>query len=54
MEKPLFDFAVKPIGFDLNMIPGLQGFIESQVHATLMPMMYHPNVSLGSNLNMID
>ncbi|KAG0147448.1 hypothetical protein CROQUDRAFT_42936 [Cronartium quercuum f. sp. fusiforme G11] len=44
MEKPEFDFVLKPVGFDLNMIPGLSGFIESQVHATLGPMMYDPNV----------
>ncbi|WAQ89720.1 hypothetical protein PtA15_11A411 [Puccinia triticina] len=44
LEKPEFDFILKPIGFDLNMIPGLSGFIESQVHATLGPMMYDPNV----------
>ncbi|KAI8455528.1 C2 domain-containing protein [Phakopsora pachyrhizi] len=44
LEKPEFDFVLKPIGFDLNMIPGLSGFIESQVHATLGPMMYDPNV----------
>lgn len=39
LEKPEFDFVLKPVGFDLNMIPGLSGFIESQVHATLGPMM---------------
>lgn len=39
LEKPEFDFILKPVGFDLNMIPGLSGFIESQVHATLSPMM---------------
>jgi len=44
LEKPEFDFILKPVGFDLNMIPGLSGFIESQVHATLSPMMYDPNV----------
>lgn len=44
LEKPEFDFILKPVGFDLNMIPGLSGFIESQVHATLGPMMYDPNV----------
>ncbi|EFP82963.2 uncharacterized protein PGTG_09931 [Puccinia graminis f. sp. tritici CRL 75-36-700-3] len=44
LEKPEFDFILKPIGFDLNMIPGLSGFIESQVHASLGPMMYDPNV----------
>ncbi|MBW0590909.1 hypothetical protein O181_130624, partial [Austropuccinia psidii MF-1] len=38
LEKPEFDFVSKPIGFDLNMIPGLSSFIESQVHATLGPM----------------
>ncbi|MBW0528242.1 hypothetical protein O181_067957 [Austropuccinia psidii MF-1] len=44
LEKPEFDFVSKPIRFDLNMIPGLSSFIESQVHATLGPMMYDPNV----------
>ncbi|MBW0463530.1 hypothetical protein O181_003245 [Austropuccinia psidii MF-1] len=44
LEKPEFDFVLKPIRFDLNMIPGLSSLIESQVHATLGPMMYDPIV----------
>ncbi|KAH8928049.1 hypothetical protein BT69DRAFT_651519 [Atractiella rhizophila] len=44
MEKPIVDFVLKPVGFDLNMLPGLSSFIDSQVHATLGPMMYDPNV----------
>ncbi|KAK4049600.1 Tricalbin-2 [Microbotryomycetes sp. JL201] len=43
MQPPVFDFILKPIGFDLSMIPGLSPFIMSQLHATLGPMMYHPN-----------
>ncbi|KDE05686.1 hypothetical protein MVLG_03920 [Microbotryum lychnidis-dioicae p1A1 Lamole] len=43
MEPPVFDFVLKPVGFDLSLIPGLSPFITSQVHATLGPMMYHPN-----------
>ncbi|KAK4047503.1 Tricalbin-2 [Microbotryomycetes sp. JL221] len=42
MQPPIFDFVLKPIGFDLSMIPGLSPFIMSQIHATLGPMMYHP------------
>ncbi|MBW0581830.1 hypothetical protein O181_121545, partial [Austropuccinia psidii MF-1] len=44
LEKPEFDFVLKPIRFHLNIIPVLSRFIESQVHATLGPMMYDPNV----------
>ncbi|MBW0587502.1 hypothetical protein O181_127217 [Austropuccinia psidii MF-1] len=44
LEKPEFDFVLKPIRFHLNIIPGLLSFIESQVHATLGPIMYDPNV----------
>lgn len=49
LEKPQFDFVLKPIGgetlgFDINMIPGLEPFIHNQVHAALGPMMYDPNV----------
>ncbi|KAM0786716.1 hypothetical protein ACM66B_002158 [Microbotryomycetes sp. NB124-2] len=43
MQPPIVDFVLKPIGFDLSMIPGLSPFIMSQLHATLGPMMYHPN-----------
>lgn len=27
LEKPLIDFVAKPIGFDINMIPGLENFM---------------------------
>ena len=43
MEKPLVDFVLKPIGFDLSLIPGLSAFIDGQIHANLGPMMYDPN-----------
>ncbi|KAI8061632.1 hypothetical protein BC940DRAFT_279508 [Gongronella butleri] len=49
MEKPEFDYVLKPLGgdtfgFDVNNIPGLQGFVREQAHAILGPMMYYPNV----------
>lgn len=49
MEKPNFDYVLKPLGgerfgMDINQIPGLAGFIKEQVHANLGPMMYDPNV----------
>ncbi|KAG1620339.1 hypothetical protein G6F45_011544 [Rhizopus arrhizus] len=49
LEKPQFDYVLKPLGtdsfgFDVNIIPGLQSFIQEQVHAILGPMMYSPNV----------
>ncbi|KAG2237442.1 hypothetical protein INT48_009571, partial [Thamnidium elegans] len=49
LEKPHFDYVLKPVGgdtfgFDINNIPGLQTFIQDQVHANLGPMMYAPNV----------
>ncbi|GAA5948387.1 hypothetical protein JCM10213_004407 [Rhodosporidiobolus nylandii] len=43
MQPPEFDFVLKPIGFDLSLIPGLSNFITSTVHSSLAPMMYHPN-----------
>ncbi|GAA5974459.1 hypothetical protein JCM11641_003227 [Rhodosporidiobolus odoratus] len=43
MSPPEFDFVLKPVGFDLSMIPGLSNFITSTVHSSLAPMMYHPN-----------
>jgi Ca2+-dependent lipid-binding protein len=36
--------VASPIGFDLNFIPGLENFINNQIHATLGPMLYDPNV----------
>ncbi|KAF2481390.1 hypothetical protein BDY17DRAFT_301260 [Neohortaea acidophila] len=49
LGRPTFDYVCKPIGgdmlgFDINFIPGLEGFIQEQIHATLAPMMYDPNV----------
>lgn len=49
LEKPTIDYVCKPIGgdmlgFDINFIPGLEGFIQEQIHANLAPMMYDPNV----------
>ncbi|KAI0726177.1 tricalbin [Fomitopsis betulina] len=49
IEKPTFDWALKPIGgetfgFDIGFIPGLSSFIREMVHGTLGPMMYDPNV----------
>lgn len=49
LERPVFDYVCKPLGgdtfgFDINFIPGLENFIKEQVHATLQPMMYAPNV----------
>lgn len=43
MQPPAFDFVLKPVGFDISLIPGLQPFIQNQVHASLGPMMYDPN-----------
>ncbi|GAA6009648.1 hypothetical protein JCM11491_001046 [Sporobolomyces phaffii] len=43
MQPPDFDFVLKPVGFDLSMIPGLTPFITSTVHSILGPMMYDPN-----------
>lgn len=49
MEPPKFDYVLKPVGgsklgFDVGNIPGLNEFIQGQVHANLGPMMYSPNV----------
>ncbi|KAI8080792.1 C2 domain-containing protein [Gilbertella persicaria] len=49
LERPHFDYSLKPVGgetfgFDINNIPGLESFVQEQVHATLGPMMYAPNV----------
>lgn len=48
LEKPDFDYVLKPIGtdtygLDVNVIPGLSGFVREQVHNILGPMMYAPN-----------
>lgn len=49
MERPEIDYVCKPLGgdtlgFDINFIPGLEGFIKEQIHGNLGPMMYQPNV----------
>ncbi|KAK9470752.1 C2 domain-containing protein [Dipodascopsis tothii] len=48
LRPPEFDFVLKPIGgetfgFDINFIPGLEGFIKSMVHDNIGPMFYDPN-----------
>ncbi|GAA6050737.1 hypothetical protein JCM3770_006601 [Rhodotorula araucariae] len=43
MAPPEIDLVLKPVGFDLSMLPGLYPFILNQIHASLGPMMYHPN-----------
>lgn len=47
LQPPDFDFVLKPIGgdtlgFDINVIPGLESFIRNTVHANLGPMLYEP------------
>ncbi|KAI2626304.1 C2 domain-containing protein [Xylaria nigripes] len=49
LERPTIDYVCKPLGgetfgFDINFIPGLESFIQEQIHANLAPMMYAPNV----------
>ena len=49
LDRPDIDYVCKPLGgdtfgFDINFIPGLEGFIKEQIHANLAPMMYNPNV----------
>lgn len=49
LEKPHIDYVCKPLGgetfgFDINFIPGLESFIQEQIHANLAPIMYAPNV----------
>ncbi|KAK7725442.1 Tricalbin-2 [Botryosphaeria dothidea] len=49
LERPTIDYVCKPLGgdtfgFDINFIPGLETFIQEQIHANLGPMMYAPNV----------
>ena len=49
LEHPIIDYACKPLGgdllgFDVNVVPGLQSFIQDQIHANLRPIMYAPNV----------
>lgn len=49
LERPTFDYVCKPLGgdtfgFDINFMPGLESFIQEQIHANLAPMLYAPNV----------
>jgi len=49
MEKPVFDYVLKPLGgdtfgFDVANMPGLSSFVRETVHSILGPMMYHPAV----------
>ena len=49
LGKPDIDYVCKPLGgdtlgFDINFIPGLEGFIKEQIHGNLGPIMYDPNV----------
>ncbi|KAI7864116.1 hypothetical protein BDF14DRAFT_1837529 [Spinellus fusiger] len=49
LEKPEFDYVCKPLGgdsfgFDVNIIPGLQSFIQDQIHTILGPLFYAPNI----------
>jgi Ca2+-dependent lipid-binding protein len=49
LEKPMIDYVCKPLGgdtlgFDINFIPGLESFIQDQIHANIGPIMYAPNV----------
>ncbi|KAH9999565.1 tricalbin [Xylariaceae sp. FL0662B] len=49
LERPKIDYVCKPLGgetfgFDINFIPGLESFIQEQIHGNLAPMMYAPNV----------
>lgn len=49
LERPMIDYSCKPLGgetfgFDINFLPFLETFIKEQIHGTLAPMMYAPNV----------
>ena len=49
LGEPDIDYVCKPLGgetlgFDINFIPGLEGFIKEQIHGNLRPIMYDPNV----------
>lgn len=49
LGRPEIDYVCKPIGgetlgFDINFIPGLESFINEQIHGNLEPIMYAPNV----------
>lgn len=49
LGRPTIDYVCKPLGgdtfgFDINFIPGLESFIQEQIHGNLAPIMYEPNV----------
>lgn len=49
LGRPEIDYVCKPLGgetfgFDMNLIPGLESFIQEQIHGNLQPIMYAPNV----------
>ena len=49
LGRPTIDYVCKPLGgdtfgFDINFIPGLEDFIQEQIHGNLAPIMYEPNV----------
>lgn len=49
LERPTFDYVLKPLGgdtfgIDIGFLPGLSSFIQEQIHGTLGPMLYNPNV----------
>lgn len=49
LERPTIDYVCKPLGgdmfgFDINFVPGLESFIQEQIHGNLAPIMYDPNV----------
>ena len=49
LDRPEIDYVCKPLGgdtlgFDINFIPGLEGFIKEMIHSNLQPIMYDPNV----------
>ena len=49
LGRPEIDYVCKPLGgdtlgFDINFIPGLESFIQEQIHGNLAPIMYDPNV----------
>lgn len=49
LGRPAIDYVCKPLGgdtfgFDINFIPGLEGFIKEQIYGNLEPIMVDPNV----------
>lgn len=49
LGRPVIDYVCKPLGgdtlgFDINFIPGLESFINEQIHGNLEGIMYDPNV----------